>query len=61
VLYRPLAVRLQPGGEAVRYLYIRAHKTDRPEAEGERAHTLFVAAVPARCVAAAPGQPPCLT
>lgn len=49
--YRPLAVRLAPGARDVRYLYIRAHKSEHAPAESE-GHTLFVAAVPARCAAA---------
>lgn len=51
--YLPLRVRLAPGSDELRHLYVRAHQVERARAEPEETEegaerTLFVAAVPAR-------------
>ena len=49
--YVPLPVRLSPGSNELRYIYIRPHKVEGArgeQAEEVAAHTLFVAAIPAR-------------
>ena len=54
VAYAAVPVRLAPGSQELRYLYVRPHRAEagaNAEAMEAAQRTLFIACVPVRCVA----------